>query len=341
MTARLFQFPSELEQRLESLLKTKGQSLQESARLAAEVQKISDHFTGEEGLKTPWEYWAGYMAYYFPLNVVRLRAVLEESFRSFPWEQVSEIIDFGSGPGTTQAALEASSLSPKKILSVEIDSRAVEMHRGLALERWPNTWVQKLPAKIQAGTLGIFSYSLLEETSLERRLKEFDHVLIVQPSTRNQGRRLLEIRAQLQEAGYFSWAPCTHQLACPLLSQSKHDWCHDRIQLEAPEWFQKLESHLPMYNHTLTYSYWFASRSEKPARAGLARVIGDTLFEKGKVRQMICRGPNREFLSWLKRDGEPEVIPRGSLIQLPGNLEIKGNEIRMQASISLNKPTDQ
>jgi len=333
MNARVFQFPSELEQRLASLLNAKGRSLEDSSRLASDVQKISDQFTGAEGSKTPWEFWAGYMAYYFPLNVVRLRAVFEESFRDFPWEKVSEIIDFGSGPGTTHAALESTPLAPKKILSVEIESRAVEMHRGLNLSNWPNAWANRLPTKIEPGTLGIFSYSLLEETSLEKRLQEFDHILIVQPSTRTQGRKLLETRAKLQSAGYFSWAPCTHQLACPLLTQSKTDWCHDRIQLDAPAWFEQLESHLPMYNHTLTYSYWFASRTEQPpTQANQARITGDTLFEKGKVRQMICRGPNREFLSWLKRDGEPAVIPRGSRIELPETLEIKGNEIRMRGT---------
>lgn len=331
MNSRSFQFPRELEQRLEALLKSKGRSLEDVSRLAAEVQKISDHFTEIEGLKTPWEFWAGYMIYYFPLNVVRLRAVFEESFRSFPWEQITHIIDFGSGPGTTHAALESTSLSTKKILSVEIESRAIEIHKSLNLTKWPNSWAAKLPAKIESGTLGIFSYSLLEETSLEKRLPEFDHLLIVQPSTRTQGRRLLEIRQHLQAMGYASWAPCTHQEACPLLTQSKHDWCHDRIQLEAPAWFEPLERHLPMSNRTLTFSYWFASRTEKPSmETNKARIVGDTLYEKGKVRQMVCRGPNREFLSWLKRDGEPPMIPRGSLIDLPDNVEVKGNELRLK-----------
>jgi ribosomal protein RSM22 (predicted rRNA methylase) len=330
MNARHFSFPESLEKNLESLLAKNNLSLAKAAELAVSIKKLSDHFTTIEGQKTPWEHWAAYMVYFFPLNVVRLRAVFEECFRDFPWEKVSTIIDFGSGPGTGHAALESTSLMAKKILSIETDNRAQDLHRQLDLTAWSNSFDKKLPAEIASGTLGIFSYSLLEETAIERRLKEFDHLLIVMPSTRTQGRHLLEIRQTLQTEGFFSWAPCTHQQACPLLTQSKTDWCHDRILFDAPEWFKKLESHLPSYNHSLTFSYWFSSRTEKPAdRARAARLIGDTLYEKGKVRQMVCRGPNREFLAWLTRNGEPEPIARGSLIELPESPILKGNEIRL------------
>jgi hypothetical protein len=330
MNARHFSFPESLEKNLESLLNKSGLSLENSAQLASQVEPLSHHFTTIEGQKTPWEHWAAYMVYFFPLNVTRLRAVFEESFRDFPWERVSSIVDFGSGPGTAHAAFEATTLAPKNILSVETDHKALSLHRDLNLTAWPNDWDKKLPSKFLPGTLGVFSYSLLEEPAVERRLKEFDHLLIITPSTRAQGRRLLELRQSLQLEGFSSWAPCTHQEACPLLAQSKTDWCHDRISFDAPEWFKKLESHLPNYNHTLTFSYWFGSRTEKPVyypRA--ARLIGDTLYEKGKVRQMMCRGPNREFLAWLTRHGEPAPLARGSIFELPENPVLKGNEIRL------------
>ena len=240
-----------------------------------------------------------------------------------------EIVDFGSGPGTVHAVLENSELAGKPILAIETNPRAVKIHQAMGGTRFPCRWTSQIPAKINPGTLGVFSYSLLEEAQLESRLGEFDHLLIVTPSTRNQGRKLLEIRASLTAKGFSSWAPCTHQHACPLLSQSKTDWCHDRIHFEAPDWFARLETRLPMKNHSLTYSYWFGSRACKaPEHSSRARVIGDTLFERGKVRQMVCRGPEREFLAWLTRDGEAPAIPRGSRIELPSDLEKKSNELR-------------
>jgi hypothetical protein len=329
MNARSFSLPADLENRLRTFFETKKSSLDRGAELARGVKSISDHFTGVEGLKTPWQWALGYMIYYFPLNVVRLQAVFEESFRDFPWDKVSRIIDFGSGPGTAHAALEATSLAPKEILAVENDHRALEIHRALDFKKWPVRFALAMPAKIESGTLGIFSYSLLEEDRMLPRLQEFDHLLIVTPSTQNQGRKLLEIRENLRGT-FSSWAPCTHQNVCPLLSKSQRDWCHDRIAFDAPDWFRALEAHLPFYNHTLTYSYWFASRTElAPDRTGFGRTIGDTLYEKGKVRQMVCRGPNREFLAWLRKHGEPAPIPRGSLVAIPPASEIKGNEIRL------------
>src|SRR5262249_16498735 len=152
--------------------------------------------------------------------------------------------------------LEMTALAPKPILAVETESRAVEIHRAFGFEKWPCSWSGRLPSKLEPGTLGVFSYSLLEERSVVDALTAFDHLLIVTPSTREEGRRLLEIRRSLSAKGFFSWAPCTHSLDCPLLVNSKTDWCHDRIAFESPEWFKRLESHLPNYNHTLTYSYW-------------------------------------------------------------------------------------
>jgi len=86
---------------------------------------------------------------------------------------------------------------------------------------------------------------------------------------------------------------------------------------------------LPMKNHTLTYSYLLMSRSVKDTKwRGAARVIGDTLPENGKTRQMICRGPQREFVSWLHRYGEPPHIPHGALVSGTENCETKGQELR-------------
>jgi len=58
-----------------------------------------------------------------------------------------------------------------------------------------------------------------------------------------------------------------------------------------------------------------------------SRVIGDTLREKGKTRQAICRNSEREFLAWLKKSGPASEIPRGSLISSQIYIKV-GNELR-------------
>lgn len=325
---REFALPSVVEQKLRQYLLSQGKSLDDASLLNSEVKALSDHFISTEGAKTPWDLANAYLVYFFPLNFARVSASIHEAFQEFPWDQVNEIIDFGSGPGTVHAALSASHLKPRPLINVEVDSRAMEIHRQFDWG-WPCTHTKEVPRNVAAGSLGIFSYSLLEEAAIVNKLKLFDHVLLISPSTRSQGQVLLKIRDDLIKEGYFAWAPCTHQLTCPMNHPKSKDWCHDRIFFDRPTWYQSLENHLPIKNETLTFSYLFMSRVNRTAEANTARVVGDTLYEKGKVRQMICRGPEREFLSWLKKFGEPEMIPRGSRITLPSDIELKGNELRV------------
>ena len=134
----------------------------------------------------------------------------------------------------------------------------------------------------------------------------------------------MALRKNLREEGFFVLAPCTHQETCPLLEESKRDWCHNRTPSQMPTWFEEVENHLPMKNRTVTYSYLILNKN-KPEKATpqQARVIGDTLKEKGKVKQLICRGPKREFISWLTKKGAPPFIERGSLITIPEDAEVR------------------
>jgi hypothetical protein len=43
---------------------------------------------------------------------------------------------------------------------------------------------------------------------------------------------------------------------------------------------------------------------------------------------MICRGGEREFLSWLSRDGEAPILPSGELIPVPPHT-LRGSELRV------------
>jgi hypothetical protein len=139
---------------------------------------------------------------------------------------------------------------------------------------------------------------------------------------------LLQRRKDLLQKGFSMWAPCPHQQACPLFENSKTDWCHDRIFFDQPAWFTAIEKHLPIKNTNLTFSYLLASKKTAPP-VSRWRTVGDLLEEKGKTRQMICRGSEREFLSWLHRDGPAPEIPRGHLIDPPESFEKKGTELRV------------
>ena len=92
-----------------------------------------------------------------------------------------------------------------------------------------------------------------------------------------------------------------------------------------------MEKHLPMRNHTITFSY-LLMKKEKPASRpeNCARLVGNSLVEKGKTRQMLYRDSHRKFLSWLHREAGTFELPRGEIILTPEDAVNKGTEIRIR-----------
>jgi len=308
--------------------------------LAPDVKRLSDYYINGHGARTPWnESYAlrAYGAYFLPLNVVRLQAAWCEVRRFLQAEQINEIWDFGSGLGALHWLLEDQDwISPRSFVCIERESKAVDQHRQL-MANFKCKWMPEFNPKRRPGrnALAVFSYSFLEMQENLPPLEDFSHLLIVEPSFKDTGRALMNWRARWIQGGFTPLAPCTHSLACPLLVHSERDWCHQRVHFAASPKFLELEAHLPMKNHTLTFSYLLLSQLvESPLWRGSVRVIGDTLHEKGKTRQLVCRGPEREFLSWLSRNGEAPMIPHGALIPEMGPTESKSNELRPRSALN-------
>ncbi len=306
----------------------------DSKRIADCVLKMSDFYIAQPASATPWkETWCqiAQLAYFLPLNFLRSQSVLMEAkARNFPF-QSTELLDFGSGLGAGSLPW-LSDAHPDKTVYVERSSEAQKIHRELLAvspaSRQEAHWISEKEIKTSRTRTALFSYSLTELTALPAWIYECQSLIWIEPSTREDGRLLLQRRKDLLTKGFSAWAPCPHQQGCPLFEGSKTDWCHDRIFFDRPTWFQDIEKYLPMKNSTLTFSYLLASKAKAP-EISQWRTVGDQLEEKGKTRQMICRGPEREFVSWLHRDGDAPEVPRGVLLEPPAQFEQKGTEIRI------------
>ncbi len=307
--------------------------------MARAVEKLSDLYVEKNAaLNDIWrlpELAQAYVSYYLPLNLLRLLGVLQEARDRGFFDGLTSLLDFGSGPGTLDLALGEASVKFAEYTFIEKSREAQNWHKKLRdlLGVKPVGRAEWLPDQtgelIKPETkLVVFSYSLNEMTELPAWAQKAEALMILEPSTQFEGRRLQALRQELLKQGYFAWAPCTHQKKCPLQEHSKTDWCHQRVHIELSKNLKQIEQHLKMKNQTLTYSY-LLMRKTAPAANAEMRVIGDTLYERGKVRQAVCRGENREFLTWLTRHGEPTPIPRGQRLPLPLNIELKGNELRM------------
>ncbi len=322
-----WELPVDFEKRIDTLLAKYELSLNKTQKLANAILDLSDFYIQQPGEPTPWaknSTIAAHLAYYFPLNFIRSRALLAEARRIGFLQSSDELIDFGAGLSPLAAANKS---SVRCVESAEICADIfselvpdVECNWYKTLEQVPRSQKQVL----------CLSYSLPELVTPPDWFFSYDRILLMEPSDRLTGRKLLQLRAQLLEKGYYIWAPCTHQLECPLLKDSKTDWCHTREFWKMPTWFQKIEQHLPMKNRTLSFAYLLASRTPPPAQLSqYARLTGDLLAEKGKARQLVCRSDRREFLAWLARDGDAPEMKRGELVKILDEPRIVGNELRV------------
>ncbi|MFN7262759.1 MAG: small ribosomal subunit Rsm22 family protein [Pseudobdellovibrionaceae bacterium] len=324
---KVLSLPQKLIRAIDTSLQDLGSSLSDSKKISEAVLRQSDYYIENPLGRTPWsEKWCqiAQLAYYLPLNFLRAQKVQNELPLS------SEILDFGSGLGAGSLGLLLTK-SIAKAHFVESSSEAQKLHQKICerLKISANlSWGPTLPAEIPQ-TL-ICSYSLTELETLPNFVFKAQNLLLIEPSTSQDGRRLMSWREDLLKKGFHLLAPCTHHDACPLLEESAKDWCHDRVHWEMPEWFQKIEAALPMKNRTLTLSYLVASQKQKPVRKALeGRLVGDSLVEKGKTRQLICRGPSREFLVWMHKHGDAETLYRGDLFTVPENTQKVSNELRL------------
>lgn len=328
--------PTELEAQIVQALARLNVETKDVSRISESILRLSDFYIHEPQSPTPWkETWAqiAYLSYFLPLNFLRARAVIDEGLKIGFFDGLKSLIDFGAGLGS-------GSLSLDKIphqLFIERSRVAQEIHSNLLKDSsFHRNWQTEAPQEVGNSALSIFSYSLTELHRLPDWALDSEALMIIEPATRDDGRKLLELRSQFIGLGFHIWAPCTHQKECPLLTQSKTDWCHDRIHFKQPAWFQKIEQHLPMKNSTLTTSYLLARKTPpKLSLSEQARTVGDQVKEKGKTRQLVCRGPEREFLTWMERDWGKVAprVPRGVLFNWPdenSGAEKKSNEVRLK-----------
>ncbi len=314
--------------------------------MAESILRLSDFYIQSPEGTTPWsqEYCQiAYRHYFLPLNYLRCQRVIEKGAQVGFFQGLSHFIDWGCGPGTASIAIaENKELRTQIKKQILIDQSILplnsfqDMHGTLVHpEKTSDISLKKYLDQKNQSCL-IFSYSLTEIKELPRGFDQFEAMMILEPSTSQDGRKLLELRQQLIEKGYSIWAPCTHQLHCPLLIESKNDWCHDRLKVNAPEWFDELEQLLPMKNRTITTSFLLARKTPSPVyQKTVGRLTGDSREENGKTRQLFCRSEKREFLTWMHKKITPQIFPRGELVQLPPQVEEKSNELRVQSDCKL------
>ena len=340
------QWPADLKSKTDTLLGELGYSFKKPEQLARAIKQLSDFYIANPSGTTPWtEKWAqaAYLAYFLPLNFARVRRAVDKAAQAGFFEGLETMVDFGSGLGSAQLAIAQEKSDWKQVICHDQSSIPMRLHEKLLSSTEGMQWQTNFaPGTLPDANsrLAVLSYVFTELAELPKWARESDALLIIEPSTREDGRRLQALRGDLIQSGFQAFAPCTHQKACPLLVDSERDWCHDRLEWTGDSEWESLEQHLPMKNRTLTFSYLAVRKSKSPTlpNGQLGRIVGDALEEKGKTRQLVCRDEKREFLAWFPdrirrahgKEAAEKVFARGDLIRLPQDLELKANEIRIK-----------
>lgn len=334
---REFQIAATLEEAINENLQSYGLDLSDSKKIASCVQWQSDFYIQNPNQQTPWKDQRAQIAqwaYFLPLNYLRNLSVLTELQKHVPLSFFSGALDYGAGQAASSWALRHLGFEGQLSL---YDRHLIDPAVASALKA---DTVHKIDPSFYEKHLAIFSYSLTEMEARYDLLKSFPYLVIVEPSTQKEGRRLSETRQFLIQNGYQVLAPCTHQKSCPLLIHSQKDWCHDRILFDKPKWMAQYEKNLPFRNDSLTFSYLIAFRSDvmKPewtqssvSRRG--RLTGDLLSEKGKDKQLVCFDEQRVFLTWMHKNGIRQELPRGGTVEIPIDIELVSNEFRVKNEI--------
>jgi Mitochondrial small ribosomal subunit Rsm22 len=269
--------PASYDERVRLALKKRGYSLDQPKALADAVKKLSDFYLENPTARTPWDdVWAqvASLVYFFPLNYSRAALVAREAERLGFFTEIDSVTDDGAGMGSGLLAfvdhITGKQNRPSTWLARDVSPESLDLLRELSDQsaKIEIEVVQGLNrgGKKTAGakSLLLASYVFTELADLPKEWLEHEALILIEPSTREDARRLQAQRERLQAAGFELWAPCPHQDACPLLIHSEKDWCHDRLHFDPPSWFTDIEKFLPMKNRTLSFSYLAARKKPSP-----------------------------------------------------------------------------
>lgn len=313
-------------------------------KLAANVRTISMGLTRdrknfiEEPYLNDSELRQAYLLYYTTTNMLKIIPPLRElSFSGFfDTSKPIRILDLGSGTGAAIWGL-IQYLECERALPIEVSITAVDsvaknlstirdFHNRLSkrctfvkssLEvQLDNLEHTKLHRSEERYDLIIMMNTLNElspepEQSLNdlfKQLLEDDGVLmLIEPASRPQSRRLLSFRDESVKAGFTVYAPCTRQANCPALDR-EGNWCHTEYDWERPEFIKLIDEFAETLRLSLKSTYITINKNGKTLSGCLeakntnSRVVSERFDEKGRTRAILCSEKGRGEYTLNKRD---------------------------------------
>lgn len=251
----MLSLPSQLESAIETALQRVPASQWKSAATGLSERYRTQRTGQEQSLARKPEEVLGYVALIFPAAYAQLSGAMAATKARVPSWQPTSMLDIGSGPGTALWVATAQWPSLQTLVAWERESAFIDLGKQLIRASdnpmlRATTWQKvtiggKLPNNIETYDLIVFGHVLNELPETLRKdivTLAWQHcsgmLLIVEPGTSAAFPIVKAMREYLLTLDAQTIAPCTHDLACPLLN----DWCHFPQRLERPSFQRRAKS---------------------------------------------------------------------------------------------------
>lgn len=295
---------------LSSLLPHLIYQFKSESELVKAIEEISLKFTKERDkigdyLKDP-RLVSAYTAFYLLTNIPKL----EEVLKWMPEEWITiikkcEFVDLGAGPGTFSIAW--------KELGGSGEFYQIELSQ-LMKEQGKKIWEGFHKENLRQGSrwewnsnnekFVLFGHSANEmgsKIAIDYIQKiNPDHILFIEPGTKNFFPIMLEIRDYLLKSNWNVLYPCPLALQCPMQG-SESDWCHQFIHVKQDAEIERISQMarkdrnlLPLTVHAYSKTFKTSNPHER-----LVRVLPETKFS---LEWEVCHDNQIVHDQVMKRD---------------------------------------
>lgn len=270
-----------------------------------------------------------YLATRLPATYAAVRAAFAATAEACPDFAPRTALDVGAGPGTALwAAADCwGDLAEATMLEVNPVFAALGQELAADAELPDSAWrvTDIASANIDEGPRDLVTATYvvneLVPKARPRVVEQLWHataqmLIIIEPGTPAGWQRILEVRAQLIDAGGHVVAPCPHDRACPLQSP---DWCHFAQRVSRSRLHKQAKgADVPWEDEKFSY----VAVSRNPLARPAQRVIARPRKASGHVTLKLCR-PDGTADSEVFSRREGVLFKRarrcdwGSLLEIP------------------------
>ncbi|MGB3480237.1 MAG: small ribosomal subunit Rsm22 family protein [bacterium] len=327
-------------------------------RIRNQMYKLADDFA--ESSPSEIKYSDAYFAYNFPLNLMKVRAVVLQLKYLYPqvFEHLNElrICDIGCGEGAGMLGIYYGLQEFETPKFTGFDTSPHILRKCKHMMQWLKTVDERVQIRLQQQDMShgllkkkvakydivILANSLTEMFTdeaipvnfIERLLKSCAAngvIIVLEPATKNLSRRLMTLRDDIisRQKGQVL-LPCLHSENCPLIDIRKQkDWCHQSISWQPPDYLKILNQGLNREIKRLKFSYLVIAQKKFPKPdTNTFLVISDLLKEKGKKRCFLCTPTGRVELVRFNKlkcptNSEFDKILKGNIISFKNVVQSK------------------